>query len=233
MELLSFTTNLEFLKLFFVNKEMFDFHRDFQNDLPAITDVIIYECGQSLQYNLMPCLPAGSIKSFTIKCDDFLYLGGSLGQQKNIKKINLTCEKSVPIDLLSDLKLTHLTLNTASGKYLADILSQQTELQFLDMNMMTLDNESFIAIMGLKNLENLTISVAKVPIAAFSFIPNLTKLKRLSFSGGFPIHLEVLSRLNNFKLQELSYKNFGNLTESLTEKLHEITAKGSSQGSSD
>lgn len=230
LELLSFTPNLKFLKLFFVNKGdlgMFEFQQDFQNKLPEITDVIIYECGESISDNLVTSLPAGSIKSFTIKCDNFFYLGDSLEQQKNIKKINLTCDESVPVDLLTDLKLTHLTLNTANGEDLAEILSQQTELQFLDTNAMPLDTEAFKAILDLDHLEDLNISVEKVSIGAFSFISELTKLKRLSLSGGFPIHLVVLTSLNDFKLQKLSYVNIEPVEESLAEKLRQITDKGS------
>lgn len=144
--LLNFTPNLKLLKLFFVNKN--DVSKNMmlpkldEEPLPAIPDVIMYECGSSINI-LIKRLPENSIKSLTIKTRHWEILATALQQQKSIVKMNLMSEDEaqLPSNLLDGLKLTHLTLDVKNTKGLKEIIAKQSHLIMLDTSGMIMGND--------------------------------------------------------------------------------------------
>jgi len=163
LKLLMWTPNLKLLKMFFVsqndNEKPKKLPKFQEEDLPWITDVIMYECGSEMNW-LMSHLPENSVKSFTLKTTNWDNLKTILSRQKSITKINLSSDNEEPIlsNLLDDLKLSHLSLNMKIAKGLSNVIEQQSGLKLIDTAGMIIDSEMFDAISKLRKMTKLTVN---------------------------------------------------------------------------
>lgn len=115
---------------------------------------------------LIGCLPENSIKSLTLKTNDWGNLKEGLEAQKSIVKMNLSSENEAacPSDLLGDLKLTHLTLNFSNNKGVNELIALQSELVELEIAGMIINNDIFKTISQLPKIEKLTINLSGVSL---------------------------------------------------------------------
>lgn len=207
LNLLVATPNIQLLKLFFVNKtDLIRTNQKMKDSelLPEISDIIIYECDSAMA-RLIGFLPADSIRSLTIKTGELEHLKIGLKRQKSIKKMNLMSEIAtpIPVDLLKNLMLTHLTLSVERTENLSELFAQQTSLVFLDVSATVIDDKSFLKITKLLNIEELIVNISGVSLGAFASITNLKNIKCLSLSGGTNQHFKALIHLENFSLEKL------------------------------
>lgn len=193
LELLVFAPNLKILKLFFVheNWKPNKLKKYSSETLPLIDNLMIYECNRSMA-SIVEYLPENSIKSLTIKTNDIETL--MLRHQPSIIKMNLTYhgESPIPVDLLANQQLTHLTVNVRNSENLLEIVSPQNSLKFLDSIGTIIDNDTFGAITKLPQLDKLMVNVSGISHSIFSAFSGMKSLKSLTLKNVSFRHLNIL-----------------------------------------
>lgn len=200
-DLLSFCGNLKMLFLYFVNEnenddEVSEVKRFYSGEaLPKVSDVVIYECGDSVLW-ILSQLPKDSIKSLTIKTKSLKALKDSLSQQRMISKFNLIShgDEVLPEDFFDHLELTHLTLKTMQAENLSAIIARNPGLISLDVGETEIDDKAFMEILQLPHLEKLIVDCSNVSRTAFtSSLTRTEALKSLSILSNSAMHFEVLN----------------------------------------
>lgn len=222
------TPHLKLLKLFFVNKtdnqkKPRSLSEAPKDELPAIEDLIIYECGRSMEW-LMEYLRDDTVLSLTIRTEGYNDLINAFRSQSNILKMNLMCDDDSPppVNLLKKLRLTHLTLNLKRFDNLSEILAQQQELEFLDTSAMTIDNDTFLAITKLPLLAVLAVNVSSVSHIVFTSIAQMQQLRILTLKRATFKALSILLDIQSLELKTLELIDCGTDNETL---LHKVKSK--------
>lgn len=203
-DLLSFCPNLKMMFLYFVNQnahnEVLNVQRFYDDPLPEIKDIVIYECGDSV-LGILSQLPKDSVKSLTIKIEkSFEALKDSLPQQRTIKKLNLISDSNEDLtgDFFENLpQLTHLTLNLKQKENLPAIIACNRGLTALDIGDMEIDDIVFMEVVQLPLLEKLIIDCSAVSVATFISLESVKGLKFLSVISISPTHFEVLATIKS------------------------------------
>lgn len=201
-DLLSFADNLKMLFLFFINNnndEKPDLKRFYLGEsLPKVTDVVIYECGDSILW-ILAHLPADCIQSLTIKTNSFDILKVSLAQQAMIRKLNLISDGNevLPKNFFENLDLTHLILKTSEVENLPAIISSNRSLISLDVGDIKINNEAFFKIAQLPRLESLVVNCSGISREIFISLERMPALTKLSLKNSSAMHFEVASSLKS------------------------------------
>ena len=225
LQFLSFIPKLRTLRLICLNTESDKKAQKIAipaDPLPAVENVILIDCGPSV-LKIFEVFPKNSIISFTVRAESFQTLSQSLQGQKRLKKLSLTCVQSKPIpeDLLMNKKLSSLTLNLASQVNLPKFIGRQSKLNYLDVSQMAVEDDTFLKVVKLHELQKLLINLNAVSLELLPSIALLKHLKTLMLSGCSRDHLNVLRDIKEFSLENFSFPSCNESDKKLVDEIKE------------